>query len=171
MGWISVVTGALRTCGESLFSIHIFLSTWVWVKLARRATRNPPIQYPTLVFLRVPRTLQVFTAAQLQVAMFARDLGRSSLAGNFFVSLGVRLVARTMPVSHTRHASLSGFIRRLVCAWSCSRARFVSWGGSRPRRPFAVGVFSAGRRSRVSLSHVPARSKHACKQACMQAST
>ena len=27
LGWISVVTGALRTCGESLFSIYIFLST------------------------------------------------------------------------------------------------------------------------------------------------
>ena len=156
LGWISVVTGTLRTCGEAPFQLcncAIFLSTCVWVKLARRATRNPPIQYLTLVFLRAPRTLQVFTAAQLQVAMFARDLGRSSLAGNFLVSLGVRLVARTMPVSHTRHASLSGFIRRLVCAWSCSRARFVSWGRSRPRRrSFAVGVFSAGRRSRVSLS-------------------
>ena len=111
LGWISVVTGTLRTCGEAPFQLcncAIFLSTCVWVKLAlaRRATRNPPIQYLTLVFLRAPRTLQVFTAAQLQVAMFARDLGRSSLAGNFIVSLGVRLVARTMPVSHTRHASL-----------------------------------------------------------------
>ena len=127
LGWISVVTGTLRTCGEAPFQLcncAIFLSTCVWVKLARRATRNPPIQYLTLVFLRVPRTLQVFTAAQLQVAMFARDLGRSSLAGNFFVSLGVRLVARTMPrFAHAPRLAVGGS----YAAWSAlGRARVLA---------------------------------------------
>lgn len=55
-----------------------------WASLARavrRATRpNPPSHRRVGVWMRVPRTPQVFTAAQLQVVLLARALGCSSLA-------------------------------------------------------------------------------------------
>ena len=80
-----------------------------------------PSKYLTLVFLRVPRTLQVFTAAQLQVSLSARDLGRSPLAGNFPRVFG-------HPPCRPRHASLRARAtpRCRVVQTSLGRARVLA---------------------------------------------
>ena len=80
-----------------------------------------PSKYLTLVFLRVPRTLQVFTAAQLQVSLSARDIGRSPLAGNFPRVFGY-------PPCRPRHASLRARAtpRCRVVQTSLGRARVLA---------------------------------------------
>ena len=61
----------------------------------------------------MPRTLQVFTAAQLQVSLSARDFGRSLVI--FLVSLGIRIVALAMPhFAHAPRLAVGWFKRRLV---------------------------------------------------------
>ena len=64
------------------------LSARGWASLARATRRGAARTHPNLishrrvgVCLRVPHTPQVLTAAQLQVALFARALGCSSLVG------------------------------------------------------------------------------------------
>ena len=77
-----------------------------------------PSKYLTLVFLRVPRTLQVLTAAQFQVSLSARDLGRSPLDGNFPRVFG-------HPPCRPRPASL--------CARATPRCRVVQTSLGRAR--------------------------------------
>ena len=77
--------------------------------------------------VRVPRTLQVFTAAQLQVALFARALGeRRSLV---HVSLGVGVFSRVSRLAVGGLEVLVALARSL-----CSLTRVARWGGDRLRR-------------------------------------
>ena len=95
-----------------------------------------PSQYPTLVCngslvglcVRVPRARQVFTAAQMQVALFAR----SRLVARWYlvlVSSGVSHVASATPSCPEVGTSLGR---------ACLRARFARWGGGRSRHRLCV---------------------------------